>query len=137
MIKSTDETILVITPEPTSIMDAYSLIKIMDDNSFRKKINLVVNQTTSEQEGDNVSQRFETVVKKFLDFKIRTIGYVPYDIKVIRAVKSKKPFTILYPRSKVSRSVADIADILLKNKEEKKSSGVADFFNKLAGIFST
>ncbi|MFW5962077.1 MAG: MinD/ParA family protein [bacterium] len=135
-IKAADEAIIVLTPEPTAIMDAYSMIKILDDSEYGSSINLLINQVGSNREGESVSSRMEKVIKQYLGFEINTIGYIPYDRKVSKSVKEQKPITSLYPNSKASYAIEEITNSLLNRKNTKPSKGMKSFVNRMVGIFN-
>ncbi|MFW6381504.1 MAG: MinD/ParA family protein [Bacillota bacterium] len=136
-IQASDEAIIVLTPEPTAIMDAYSLTKFLQGNEYSGKINLVLNQIDSREEGEKVSRRIHNAVKKYLQLEIETIGYIPYDDKVRKAVKSQIPFTLKSPNSQASRAIERITDTLLERKREEKSRGMKGFVFKMVGMFNS
>ena len=132
---SADEALIVLTPEPTSIMDAYSLIKILSTHDFHGDLGLIVNQVSSKNEGNEVADRMSRVIKEYLAIDVRMTGFIPYDKKVIRAVKKQKSILDLYPDSKAGAAFRDTADILLDRKPEVDSTGMNSFFSKIIGMF--
>lgn len=135
-VSSSLEVILVSTPEPTSITDAYALLKTLSkkENFFKENtiIKVLANRVNSESEGIEMYNRLSVVVNKFLDINLQYIGSIPYDKNVSKAVIKQKPFSILYPNTSASKSIYKIAKILYKNEEtqiyKNIKRGIADIF---------
>lgn len=106
-IQAAQEVVVVITSDPTSITDAYALIKNIKDLDISIKI--VVNRIESNKEGIEVFQKINSATKKFLDFNLESIGYIYEDSNVKKSVKSQIPFMIKYPNSLASKGVELIA----------------------------
>ncbi len=112
-----DENIIVTTPEPPAISDAYALIKIM--NSIKKdiKVNLLLNMVYSVAEVADVYQRFSLVLKHFLGVSIGIIGYITHDEHVRMAVKKQEPLVLAFPESTAASDIQNVATTVLANKE--------------------
>ncbi|MFP4661025.1 MAG: MinD/ParA family protein [Halanaerobiales bacterium] len=135
-IMACDEAIIVLTPEPTAIMDAYSLIKFLANQKSKSKIGLLINQTSSQKEGDNVANRMQKVIKEYLKTDIEIMGYIPYDEYVRQSVKAQTPFIISYPRSKAVDALRDVAARMLDRVQEEESRGMKGFIYRIVGIFN-
>ncbi|MFW6381865.1 MAG: MinD/ParA family protein [Bacillota bacterium] len=135
-IKASDEVIVVLTPEPTAIMDAYSLIKILSKNKIRPKLNLIVNQVDNDKEGDEVSKRIGNVIKDYLNLDISITSYIPYDNSLREAVKKQKPIVDLYPRSRAGKAFTKTAGQLI-DKDIGNNAGMQSFVNKVLGFFKS
>lgn len=85
-----DVNLVITTPEPHALTDAYALIKVMAEESNRKSFELLVNQTRSEGEGLKVFERIADVALRFLKVRVTYAGAVPHDPQVTRAVMSRK-----------------------------------------------
>ena len=113
------ETIIVTTPEPTSVTDSYALLKALSMNEGYNKeecsIKMVANRVESESEGRNLYEKLNAVVTKFLGIKLSYLGSVPQDSNVRKAVMKQKPVTIMYPSSSAARHFKNIAAELLGN----------------------
>lgn len=113
------ETIIVTTPEPTSVTDSYALLKALSMNEGYNKeecsIKMVANRVESEGEGRNLYEKLNAVVTKFLGIKLSYLGSVPQDSNVRKAVMKQKPVTIMYPSSSAARHFKNIAVELLGN----------------------
>ncbi|MCL2740556.1 MAG: MinD/ParA family protein [Oscillospiraceae bacterium] len=133
-ILASDETVFVVTPEPTAITDAYALMKMVVGRDRAHKLKILINRAESEEEARSVTERLTFVAGKFLSYAIESVGYIPYDENVVRAVKRQQPFTMAYPRSEASQKVAEIARTIMElgavNAERK---GVRGFLRGLFG----
>lgn len=128
------EVLLVVTPEPTSITDAYSLLKVLrrkkDFNPLFKTISVVSNRVTSNGEGREIFSKIDTVSSKFLNTKLKFLGSVIQDKNASLAIIEQKPVVLAYPTSTVSKSISNLAKVILeKNIEEyKEKDGIAKVF---------
>ncbi|MFW5986040.1 MAG: MinD/ParA family protein [Halanaerobiales bacterium] len=135
-IRASDEVIVVLTPEPTSIMDAYSLIKLLKHKNYSKNINLLINQMDNQQEGKDTDRKIKNALKYYLDLEVKTLGFIPYDSKLKQAVKKQKPVVLSYPRSRATRALKETTGTILKRKKEEKSRGMKGFVYRIVGFFS-
>ncbi len=103
------EIIVVVSPEPTSITDAYALMKVLSLKYSEKGCKLLVNMTGRPDEGREVFRQLHLVTEKFLDISIEYLGCVLYDDNVPRGVKSQKIVSQLYPDSHASKCFKEIA----------------------------
>lgn len=139
-IVSSNEVLLVTTPEPTSITDAYAVLKALKNKkNFEynsKQINLLVNRVASDSEGLDVFNKLNRVTEKFLDVKLNNIGLLPQDNNLTKAVIEQRPVSILFPKSKVSKAFEVIADNLINNSTYNKTQGVGlkNVFNSIMNI---
>lgn len=133
-IEASDEVILVVTPEPTSITDAYALIKNIKRD--RKSVKLVLNRIESSKEGHDVFKKINSATKKFLNFQVEELGFIYEDSAVRKSVKEQKPFIINFPNSVASKGIESVAYNLLNNQRELKNFSsfkrfVNNLFNKI------
>ncbi len=136
-IMAADEVLLVTTPEPTSITDAYALIKMVSNRDKTKKIRLVVNRTENSEEANDVLNKLVLVAEKFLGISLVPTGYIMHDDAVVKAVKQQKPFSISFPKSQATRNIREISVKIMERsntEEAQHSSGVRGFLNKLVGF---
>lgn len=133
---SADDVLVVVTPEPTSLTDAYGLIKVLDKFNLHRDVYFVVNQSNSEYETTDTVYRLKTVVDKYLNIKVNYLGAIVYDKFVVKSVKNQRPFIVANPYSPASEAVKKIALALL-NRElpVKEESGLQGFINKLDRLF--
>ena len=85
-----DDVVVVTTPEPHAMTDAYAMIKVIHENSHDKRINLLVNMARSETEAVKIFERIFDVTNRFLKFEIMYAGYVPLDPQVQKSVSIRR-----------------------------------------------
>ena len=103
------EIIVVVSPEPTSITDAYALMKVLSLKYSEKVCKLLVNRTKRPEEGREVFRQLHLVTEQFLDINIEYLGNIINDEKVTRGVKNQKIVSELFPEAQVSRCFREIA----------------------------
>lgn len=132
-----DEIFIVTTPEPTSITDAYGLIKTLHKHKFLGEIKLIVNKATTYEEAEITGKKLQIVVKRFLkDFKLEILGYVLEDRTVPLAVKKQKPFLLDNPNSKASEAIYTIASKICNREDDPKEvMGLNNYFKKIFSLF--
>lgn len=137
-IYAAKEIILVTTPEPTAITDAYTLIKVISQKDKSKEVKLLINRAESVREAENLLNKLVEASEKFLDMKIHKLGFILNDKNVKNAVKSQQPFILMNKNSEASRNISNIADTLLSNYYEEQGSqdGIKMFINKLKWFFN-
>jgi len=101
--------VVVVSPEPTSITDAYALVKVLSLKYSEKVCKLLVNRTTRPEEGREVFRQLHLVTDRFLDINIEYLGCILDDEKVTRGVKSQKIVCELFPDTQASRCFRDLA----------------------------
>lgn len=111
-VMAADEVVLVTTPEPTSITDAYALVKMISRRDRKKKIRVIVNKADSAREAQEIANKLAVVSEKFLSLKLLNLGYILYDDTVTKSVKLQKPFCISNPKSLAARNIMELADSL-------------------------
>lgn len=104
-----DEILVVATPEPTSITDAYALMKVLSVKYGSHHFNLVVNAAASEQEADEVYRQINLVADRFLSVQIAYYGGIVVDENLRKGVRQQKVVCELAPMSKASRNFAALA----------------------------
>ncbi len=136
-IYAAKEIILVTTPEPTAITDAYALIKVIAQKDITKEIKLLVNRAESVEEAENLLNKLIKASKKFLGIKVNKLGFILNDKNVSLAVKRQQPFILMNEKSLASKNISDIAENLLNNfyKEQGSQFGIKLFVNKLKRFF--
>lgn len=108
-ITSADQCLVITTPEPTSITDAYALIKVVHGNSPEVPFALIVNRAGDEAEARQASDKIILTAQRFLNLDIKMLGYVTDDPHVVKSVKHQFPFTLAFPKCEASREIQRIA----------------------------
>jgi flagellar biosynthesis protein FlhG len=104
-----DHILIVTTPEPTAMTDAYGAIKAIHREGYGGRISLVVNQAHSVQEAKAIYARLSDVAGRFMSQVVYDAGFVLTDPKVPTAVRKRQPFVMAFPRCPASRSVSALA----------------------------
>jgi len=107
-----DNTVIVTAPEPTAITDAYAMVKVLTQRSYRGHMSLLVNFVSDRQEGRMTHERIADVAWRFLGVRVFQAGYVLADPKVREAVRRREPFVLAFPRCPASRCLAALANKL-------------------------
>lgn len=134
-IACSEETIVITTPEPTSLTDAYSLIKATDHFKLTNTANVIVNRAFSIKDGEETYNKLKRAVDKFLTIKINYLGSISEDRKLGEGVRAQVPFTILHPKCDASRSIERISNKLIGNASVE-NMGAEGLFKKLFSLFS-
>lgn len=125
------ERIVVVTPEPTSITDAYALIKVMFRQHDIKNFILLLNMVKNESEAVSVYKHLSRVIEKFMgSISLDYAGYIPYDKHIHESVNRREPVTCCYPQSASSRSFKQLAEYLLNQSDGRHHDGSIKFFLK-------
>ena len=120
-VLASPEIILVTTPEPSSLTDSYSLLKVLYRNpEFQwneKRIKVISNRVDSVEEGTAIFNKINTVVEQFLNGKLEYLGVLPQDAMLERAVRQQQPVVLSYPEANVSKAFAVLTENLLEEKD--------------------
>ena len=131
-----DEVLIIVTPEPTSVTDAYAMIKALANRSGNISFKLIINKAETENEARDVFNRLSMVTAKFLGVSLTLAGFLLYDPSVVKAVKMQRPFTISFPGAASSKSIKDVAFALTGSVADSRAqTGISGFLNKLIKIF--
>jgi len=129
-----DEVIVITTPEPTSITDAYAIIKAIITRNFDHKINLLINKVNGTKEAEEIFFRLNNVIKRFLQREVEYIGYIEENSIVSKSVIKQVPFMISYEKSSISRQVENVAKKLVMSSEivgEKNRGGFSRLIDSI------
>lgn len=134
-VTASSEVLLVATPEPTSITDAYALLKALNRRAgFSREhtsIKMISNRVGSEAEGKNLYEKMSIVVDKFLNIQPEFIGMIPQDDLVSKAVMLQKPITLAYPNSPAAKALQTIAVKLCDGGESVSRKGITGLFSDM------
>ena len=124
------EIIVVVSPEPTAITDAYAIIKILSTKYCENHFKLLVNEVKNEMEAMEVYNNICNVADRFLNISIDYFGYILFDKNVNNAVMNQKVILELYPESPASKCLRRLAKNLKKSSYIKEPKGNMQFFWK-------
>lgn len=131
------EVLVVVTPEPTSITDAYALLKTIDKkkefSSDLTTIRMISNRVSSFDEGKELYDKMNVVIEKFLSIRMEYLGSIPQDELVSKSVMQQKPFSLLYPNSLAGFAAFELATMINENmvKEQRRRTGITQLFANL------
>lgn len=128
-----DRVVVVTTPEPTSLADAYASIKALSRERCTAPISLFVNRVDNRAEATSASDRVRGVAKRFLNYSVADGGYMLQDTAVELAVRARCPFVIRYPSSNAAACVNAFADELANGQDCEQRTG---FLRRVAGLFA-
>jgi flagellar biosynthesis protein FlhG len=126
------EVVVVVGPEPTSLTDAYSIIKVLAKQCGMRRVLVCVNRTTSLEASREVFAQLYKVSERFLSIIVEFVGWVPQDMHVQKAVMAQSPFIETYPMSPASQAINKLGENLLRRQpQEGASSGFQMFWRDL------
>ncbi len=143
-VASADEAIIVTTPEPTALTDAYGMIKVLREKGIKKKVHLVVNFASDLSQGEEVYRRMNKVVGKYLSgLEVNFLGPINRDPLVTRSVQDCEPLVLSHPQAPAAQSIQRIAQRFVYAGEgtagetgESSRRGVGGFLKRLQGFLS-
>ena len=129
-IQSSQYAVVVISPEPTSLTDAFSLIKVLQRRDCDQPIYILVNMCDGYAHSMEVFKRFAHAVNKFINTKVRYLGYIPTDPALKNAVSTQSPVMLSAPDSPAGRCLSLLAGILVKHFTSNKvpSRSISQFW---------
>lgn len=131
--RAADWVVVITTPQPTAITDAYAMIKELYREGCGRRIGLFVNMADSRQQAIHTYQRIAGVAKKFLNYLVADCGYMLHDTTVEQAVLARCPFVIRDPGSNASACISALANTLVRvHRTQQRQSG---FLKRVAGLF--
>ncbi|NSL51165.1 MinD/ParA family protein [Calidifontibacillus erzurumensis] len=136
-ILASNEVFVITTPEPTSITDAYAVMKYIYLKESQTPYYLVVNKAYNAKQAQSTANRLGNTVKRFLNKDVVILGDLPEDRTVTKAVSHQMPFLLYAPDSNVSRSMINIVERYLKHRyDESYPTSSYTFISKLRRYFS-
>ncbi len=133
-LSAAHDIIIITTPEPTSMADAYGMMKVLatDFDTSKTNLHLIVNKVDSFQQGKEVAQRIVEASENILNLNIAYLGCVINDPIISKAVMKQVPFVVHSPKSKSALNIKSLARTLL-NREEEGKSGLLSFLKRIKG----
>lgn len=122
------EILVVVSPEPTSLTDAYALMKVLSLKYSEKHCKLLVNQAANDQEGRDIYRQLNLVTERFLDISVKYFGCVLFDEKVTKSVRRQQIVLELFPDSPASKSFSMLAKKIKNMKISKSTKGDSNLF---------
>lgn len=123
------ERIILLSPEPTSLTDAYAMIKVLSSHHDVKKFRVLINLARSEKEALSVFRQLSLVADRFLNtLSLDFLGFIPYDSKLPLAVRRQRLVTDLYPDSASSKKFRKLSEQIVLEEPDFKADGNIKFF---------
>lgn len=127
-VRAAQEVLVVVCDEPSSITDAYALMKLLNMEHGVYRFRVVANMTRSAQEGINLFNKLNTVCERFLDASLQYVGCVPFDENLRKAVQKRRPVIEFAPRSKASSAIKVLAQKVDEWPVQTNARGHLEFF---------
>lgn len=127
-VRAAQEVVVVVCDEPSSITDAYALIKLLHTEHGLFRFRVVANMTRSTQEGLNLYNKLNGVCDRFLDTSLQYLGAVPFDENVRKAVQKRKALLEFAPRSKAAQAIRVLAQKIDAWPNTPSARGNLEFF---------
>ena len=131
-VAASSEVLLVATPEPTSITDAYALLKSLNRcGSFQPgvtTVKMIANQVRTSSDAEELFTKIGTVVSKFLNIDVEFLGEIPYDVNVPKAVMKQEPVTMAAPNSPAAKAIMEIVHKIENIEVPEERRGIMQLF---------
>ncbi|UTF60778.1 MinD/ParA family protein [Gilvimarinus sp. DA14] len=109
-VRAANETLVVVCDEPSSITDAYALIKLLNKEYDLQRFRVVANMTRTSAEGQQMFSKLNTVCERFLDVTLQYVGQIPFDESVRKAVQRRQALLEFAPNCKASQALRELAN---------------------------
>ncbi len=126
--QASQDILIVVCDEPTSITDAYALMKILHNEHNIDRFHIISNMVRSAKEGRDVFSKLTNVTGRFLDVTLEYLGAIPYDDNVRKAIKKQKSLLELFPRSEASTAIKSVVKKIEAWPYPTEARGNIEFF---------
>ncbi|MEP9412102.1 MAG: MinD/ParA family protein [Candidatus Brocadia sp.] len=130
-VLAANEILLVTTPEPTAITDAYAMMKVLSKRRKNLNIKLLVNQSGSKEEAELTVKKIISVTRRFLDINIEYFGHLLRDPNVINATRLQKSFVKEYPNTIATSCLSKIASLFLRLDDGTQALGIEGYLRRI------
>ena len=131
-VAASSEVLLVATPEPTSITDAYALLKSLNRcSSYRPgktTVKMIANQVREDKDAAELFGKIGVVVNKFLNIEVEFLGEIPYDVNIPKAIMMQTPVTLAFPTTDAARAIVSLVNKLENIEQPKERRGIVQMF---------
>ncbi len=129
------ERIIVVTPEPTSLTDAYALIKVLYSKHGERTFRILVNSAANEAMGKSIFAKLSKVADHFLDgLSLDYLGTIPHDTSVTRSVMQQRPLLEAFPEAPASKAFTNIAEIVRNDRPNANQGSIQFFWKRLLNV---
>ena len=131
-VGAAQEAILVVNPEPTALIDAYAVVKVLSQQAGVQSFSVIVNPVVDELAARGIFHKLTTVTNRFLNARMRHLGYIPRDENFHRAIMAQRPICDLFPSSPASRALVSISERLFaESAQPQLESGLKVMWQRL------
>lgn len=130
-VLAADEVLLITTPEPTALTDAYAMMKAYSMYAKEKNLRLIINRVYDEQESKDVAAKLKQTAERFLQMPIGCLGYVYEDSAVMRSVRQQTPFLVANANCTAAKCIEALAASLLYGREMTVKRGWKGFLQEI------
>lgn len=123
-----NEIVIVINDEPTSLTDAYAMVKVLSRSYGEKAVSVLANDVPSEEVGERAFRKLSAAIERFLHVQVRYIGCIPTDEHVGEAIREQRALLEVYPSSQAGRAVGKCAQTLDESFYNRRMKGGMQFF---------
>ena len=131
LVMASSEAIVVTTPEPTAILDAYALVKTISRRADAPPVRLIMNKAENRREADNAVFGFQGIIRKYLGIDVEALGCVLFDAEVTKSIKRQTPLLVSHPNGQTAREIMAVARRLLQLETGRPTPN-----NPLSRLFS-
>ena len=129
------ERIIVVTPEPTSLTDAYALIKVLYSKHGERNYRILVNPAANESMGKSIFAKLSKVADHFLDgLSLDYLGTIPHDTSVTKSVMRQRPVLEAFPETQASKAFMRIAETVRNNRPNANQGSIEFFWKRLLNV---
>ena len=125
------EIVIITTPEPTAITDAYALIKVLFTRYQEKEFQILVNSARNQADARDVYRKLAAAADRFLNVSLDYLGYLPYDKSVHDAVRAQRPFIDMFPNKPASLAIEELALRFLEPAKTEAKGGLQLFIGNI------
>lgn len=125
------ETLLVMTPEPTSLTDGYALLKLLSQANYSGRVEVVINSSRSKALAERTFDKFREVSKAYLNLDLPLIGYIPFDARLPESVREQVPLIINHPYAPAARAITKLSEFL-NDEVIRPSWDIDEFWTRLS-----
>ena len=131
LMAATDECLLLVTPEPTAIVDAFVLVKSLSALQPPPPIRFVMNRAETPLEAMTMARSFKSIVQKYLNREMEFLGHISFDKSVVHSIKKQMPYVICYPNCQAAKDIERIA-AQYAGGEPRRGSGLRSLLERMA-----
>ena len=129
------ERIIVVTPEPTSLTDAYALIKVLYSKHGERHFRVLVNLAANESMGKSIFAKLSKVADHFLDgLSLDYLGTIPHDTSVTRSVLQQRPLLEAFPEAPASKAFVQVANTICRTRPNVNQGTIQFFWKRLLNV---